>query len=159
MHYYLILVPFLQYYPKIDNTSQTIFIIMEQTMPEEEAFKLLKSAFHLSNNQLVYTGLNPHFLSIIFFCANFFMALLILIFNFSCISSTGSLLPLPSSSLKVIGQFRSTLCELNLSFCLLDHNLKPLEDLFGLQTLVMDNCGITDKHCLPYLHELQTLRY
>ena len=132
---------------------------MEQTMPEEEAFKLLKSAFHLSNNQLVYTGLNPHFLSIIFFCANFFMALLILIFNFSCISSTGSLLPLPSSSLKDIGQFRSTLCELELIFCQLDHNLKPLEDLFGLQTLVMDNCGITDKHCLPYLHELQTLRY
>ena len=155
MHYYRIIVPLFHYYPKIDNTSQTIFIIMEQTMPEEEAFKLLKSAFHLSNNQLVYTGLNSHFLSIIFFCAN----LLILIFNFSFISSIGSLLPLPSSSLKVIGQFRSTLCELDLSFCLLDHNLKPLEDLFSLQTLVMDNCGITDKHCLPYLHELQTLRY
>ena len=152
MHYYRIIVPLFHYYPKIDNTSsQTIFIIMEQTMPEEEAFKLLKSAFHLSNNQLVYTGLNSHFLSNIFLCK--------LIFNFSFIFSIGSLLPLPSSSLKVIGQFRSTLCELNLSFCLLDHNLKPLEDLFGLQTLVMDNCGITDKHCLPYLHVLQTLRY
>ena len=56
MHYYRIIVPLFHYYPKIDNTSQTIFIIMEQTMPEEEAFKLLKSAFHLSNNQLVYTG-------------------------------------------------------------------------------------------------------
>ena len=67
LHYYRIIVPLFHYYPKIDNTSQTIFIIMEQTMPEEEAFKLLKSAFHLSNNQLVYTGLNSHFLSIIFF--------------------------------------------------------------------------------------------
>ena len=56
LHYYRIIVPLFHYYPKIDNTSQTIFIIMEQTMPEEEAFKLLKPAFHLSNNQLVYTG-------------------------------------------------------------------------------------------------------
>ena len=63
LHYYWIIVPLFHYYPKIDNTSQTIFIIMEQTMPEEEAFKLLKSAFHLSNNQLVYRGLNSHFLS------------------------------------------------------------------------------------------------
>ena len=65
---------------------------------------------------------------------------------------------LPCSSLKVIGQLGSSICELDLSFCQLDLNLGPLEQLCGLQTLIMDNCKLTDRHCLPYLKHLQTLR-
>ena len=70
----------------------------------------------------------------------------------------GSLLHLPNSSLKVIGQLGSSIRELDLSFCEVGHNLRPLEHLFGLRTLIMDNCGLSDNLCLTYIHCLQTLR-
>ena len=66
---------------------------------------------------------------------------------------------LPQSSLHILGQLGSTISELDLSFCRLALDLRPLEALLVLQSLTMDNCGLTDAHCLPYLNYLHTLRY
>ena len=65
---------------------------------------------------------------------------------------------LPSSSLHILGHLGSTIRELDLSFCPLTFDLRPLEALFALQSLTMDNCGLNESHCLPYLRHLHTLR-
>ena len=64
----------------------------------------------------------------------------------------------PVSSLRVIGLLGRNILDLDLSFSLVDVDLRPLEQLFALQTLVLDNCGVSDKHCLPFLYHLHTLR-
>ena len=64
----------------------------------------------------------------------------------------------PVSSLRVIGLLGRNILDLDLSFSLVDVDLRPLEQLFALQTLVLDNCGVLDKHCLPFLYHLHTLR-
>ena len=123
---------------------------MCQTLSEEEAFDLIKNSFHKSDQKMIFTGnnLGTQILqkkTLCHRCRTQFQFLGIYPF-------------LPCSSLKVIGQLGSSICELDLSFCQLDLNLGPLEQLCGLQTLIMDNCKLTDRHCLPYLKHLQTLR-
>ena len=47
----------------------------------------------------------------------------------------------------------------DLSFSRLDLDLRPLEQITGLEILILDNCGITDQHDLQAAPTLRTLRY
>ncbi len=65
---------------------------------------------------------------------------------------------MPASALRVVATLGTTVVELNLSFCEVDRDLRPLEAMYALKTLILDNSSIGDRHIFPYLYHLETLR-